>query len=357
MIKTLRVRVKDKHAALLRCMAYEVNQIFNKANAITAERACVCSDFGPCKPSYPTAFDLDKSVKKEPDYHIGSATVQEILAYHAKARKQFKRSKLRWRCSSGPRRSLGWIPFRVGQSKYKAGQIVFARHHFKIWDSYGLSGVEFKSGSFSEDARGRWYFNAAVEVAVEPFNGGGDIGIDLGLKDVATCSDGTKLPAERFYRGMENKLKIAQRTNKKARVRAIHAKIKNRRKDMLHKFTTELVKKNAAIFVGDVSSTKLAKTKMAKSIYDASWGLLKTMLSYKAIGYSAWFEDINESYSTQLCSACGEIPASSPKGRAGLGIREWTCSCCGAVHDRDVNAALNILAAGRCRLAGGIPAL
>ena len=149
----------------------------------------------------------------------------------------------------------------------------------------------------------------------------------------------------------------AQRANKKQRVKAIHAKIKHRRKDRIHKFTTALVNSHAAIIVGDVSSEKLARTRMAKSVLDAGWGMLKTQLAYKAIAQSVVFEVVNESNSTQTCSCCGVIPDSSPKGRAGLGIREWVCSECGAEHSRDVNAARNILAAGHCRLAGGIPLL
>ena len=96
---------------------------------------------------------------------------------------------------------------------------------------------------------------------------------------------------------------------------------------------------------------------MAKSVLDAGWGMLKTQLAYKAIAQSVVFEVVNESNSTRTCSCCGVIPDSSPKGRAGLGIREWVCSECGAEHSRDVNAARNILAAGHCRLAGGIPLL
>ncbi len=129
-------------------------------------------------------------------------------------------------------------------------------------------------------------------------------------------------------------------------VRAIHAKIRNRRKDAIHKFTTHLAERYGVIFVGDVSSAKLVKTKMAKSVLDAGWHQLKTQLKYKAIARSGVFEEVNEAYSTQVCSCCGAKPDSSPKGRAGLGIRHWICSECGAEHDRDINAALNILAAG-----------
>ena len=114
------------------------------------------------------------------------------------------------------------------------------------------------------------------------------------------------------------------------------------------------MQENAAIFVGDVASAKLVKTKMAKSTMDAGWAMLKTMLEYKSHQAGIVFMEVNEAYSTQTCSCCGSIPVSSPKGRAGLRIREWTCSDCGAVHDRDVNAAKNILAAGLRRLAVGI---
>jgi transposase len=96
---------------------------------------------------------------------------------------------------------------------------------------------------------------------------------------------------------------------------------------------------------------------MAKSSLDAGWGMLKTMLEYKSDHAGIVFEEVNEAYTTQTCSCCGCISRDSPKGRAGLGIREWICGECGVTHDRDVNAARNILAAGHRRLAVGIPVL
>ena len=359
--KTLSVRVKDKHAKLLSQMSFEVNQVFNHANELTMKANRNYSEVGAVKPVWLSAFDIQKmtsGIQKERGYLIGSATIQEIIAIHAKARSQFKRSKLRWRVSSGSKRSLGFVPFKSRAATWRNGQVKFAGVYFSVWDSYGLSKYQFRSGSFSEDSRGRWYFNICVQVPIqEPTNGKSAIGIDLGLKDTANCSDGTKLKRGNFYRDMESALGVAQRANKKKRVKAIHAKIKNRRKDALHKFSTQLVNNHAAIIVGDVSSAKLVKTKMAKSVLDAGWGMLKTQLKYKAIARSVVFDIVNESYSTQTCSICGVIPSSSPKGRADLGIREWTCSECGAEHDRDTNAAMNILAAGLCRLAGGIPLL
>jgi len=106
--------------------------------------------------------------------------------------------------------------------------------------------------------------------------------------------------------------------------------------------------------VGNVSSSGLAKTKMAKSVLDAGWSTLRTLLSYKCEHAGGVFLEVDERYTTQACSCCGSLSPSSPKGRAGLGIRGWTCEC-GVTHDRDVNAAKNILALGHERLAVGIP--
>jgi IS605 OrfB family transposase len=137
----------------------------------------------------------------------------------------------------------------------------------------------------------------------------------------------------------------------------MHTRIKNRRADAIHKFSKKLVEENSFIVVGNVSSTGLAKTKMAKSVLDAGWSMLKTQLDYKSKAMQGEFLEVNEKYTTQPCSFCGVISDSSPRGRAGLGIREWTCAECGTEHDRDINAAKNILRLGHQTLAVGIPRL
>lgn len=359
-IKTLKVRVKDKHKAILNRMAFESNQVWNAANAETSEWCYIpMPEVGYIRNNI-SAFDLQKqlkTIKKDRDFIIGSATIQEVIAIHAKARKQFKKDKLRWRTSGGSRRSLGFIPFKARAAKWVNGQVKFAGFCFSVWDSYGLSKYNFKSGSFSEDSRGRWYFNIVVEVPRVKSTGTGEIGIDLGLKTTATCSDGTELARKGFYRNLERKLGKAQRANKKRQVKSIHAKIKNQRNDAMHKFSTELVKNNGLIVIGNVSSSALAKTKMAKSVLDAGWYMLKTQLDYKSKGMLVEFVEVNEKHTTQMCSCCGEISVNSPKGRAGLEIREWSCALCGTVHDRDINAAKNILRLGHQALAVGIPAL
>jgi IS605 OrfB family transposase len=267
--------------------------------------------------------------------------------------------RLSWRKSTGSRRSLGWIPFKASAIQAAHGQVKFAGQWLSLWDSYGLDAYRIRAGNLCEDARGRWYLNACVAVPVaepaERSRAKRDVGIDLGLKDLAATSDGEKLSAPQFYRGLEAKLAVAQRAGKKDRVRAIHAKIANRRKDSLHQFSTRLVRRYDTIFVGNVSASALAKTPQAKSVLDAGWTAFRTMLRYKCDFAGATFADVNEAFSTQTCSACDS--RSGPKGIAGLGIRAWSCSDCGSVHDRNVNAAKNILAAGRRRLAEGIPAL
>lgn len=357
-LKTLSVRVRDKHAKLLRQMALECNQVWNLANEMSHEAWHVpVPEVGFIQGVWLSAFEIQKltaGIQQQRNFLIGSASVQEVIAVHGKSRRQFKTSKLRWRVSQGKRRSLGWVPFKARAAQWVNGQVKFAGHFFKVWDSYGLSQYPFRAGSFSEDARGHWYFNVTVEVEAQPTAGTGAIGIDLGLKETATCSDGTRLERKARYRELEQQLGIAQRARKKSRIKALHAQIRNRRKDDNHQFTTALVKKHGAIFVGNVSSAKLAKTWMAKSIHDAGWHQLKTYLRYKSKAHGVWFEEIDEAYTTQACSCCGSISPSSPKGRAGLGIREWTCCACGTTHERDINAAMNILALGHERLAGGI---
>ena len=300
-----------------------------------------------------SAFDLQKYTNgagKERGLH--SHTIQEVGKEYVTRRKQFKKAKLNWRKARGVKRSLGWVPFKSGSAKWKNGTVSYNGKFFKVWDSYGLSGYPFRSGSFNEDSRGRWYFNVVVDVETAQGTGTHAVGIDSGCKETATDSTGHKIKG-REYRKLEQKLGIAQRAKNKQRAKAIHAKIKNRRSDTLHKYSRKLVEENAAIFVGNVSSKGLVKTKMAKSVLDAGWSALKTMLEYKCANANIVFEEINEAYTTQACSCCGSISANSPKGRAGLRIREWSCSDCGATHDRDINAAKNILAVGLHRLAEG----
>ena len=271
MIKTLQVRIKDKHARVLCEMAREVNVVWNFCNE-TSQRAI------RERHQFFSGFDLQKLTKgysKCEGVQIGSSTVQQVCEEYATRRRQFKKTRLNWRVSNraSSKYSLGWIPFKAQALTYKAGQVRFCGVALNVWDSYGLSQCEFRAGSFSEDSRGRWYLN--VQVAMPELCGPvppaptAVIGIDMGLKECATASDTQKLVG-RWYRQEEKRLAKAQRANKKARVRALHAKIANRRKDEMHKFSTAMVKNCGAIFVGDVASSKLVKEKQCMQCHAVS---------------------------------------------------------------------------------------
>jgi IS605 OrfB family transposase len=361
-IKTLKFRVKDKHAKTMLAMARDVNMVWNYCNETqyrSLKRYCNRPQV------WLSSFDLQKltaGFSKCDGVVVSAQTVEATCREFANRLKQFKRHKLSWRVSDrkSPKYSLGWVPFKAQSIGLKNGQLRFNGMNIDLWDTYGLSKYELRAGSFNEDSRGRWYVNISVREKVDEKrtpDGATSIGIDLGIKTMATYSDGEKFSPAKWYRESEQALGIAQRANKKRRVKAIHAKIANQRKDAIHKETSALVKKHAAIFVGNVNAKALAKTSMAKSVHDAAWTMFRTQLKYKAIRQCVVFEEVNEAFSTQTCSCCGSIPPSSPKGRAGLGIRQWTCSDCGAEHDRDTNAAKNIARLGHQALAVGAPFL
>ncbi len=293
-----------------------------------------------------SAYELQKlTAGASAELGISAATIQLLCAEYVRKRILFKKSKLSWRSR---RKSLGWIPFREDsvQIKEAASQVTYCGVTFNYFNSRPIEG-RVKTGSICCDTRGRWYINLTCEI--EAFCGPtlpGEVGIDLGLKNVVVTSTGLKVAAPKYYRQYENRLAKAQRSGSNRQVRTLHAKVKNTRKDFNHKLSTSLTREFSSIVVGDVSSSKLAKTTMAKSVYDVSWYQLKTFLKYKALARGSSYREVSEAYSTQMCAECGCIPKSSPRGKKDLNVREWVCSECGSVNDRDVNAAKNILRFG-----------
>ena len=365
-MKTLKLRIKDKHARQLTTISSSVNFAWNYVNDISYKHLQRTGLFF-------SAYDLavyTKGAGSELGLH--SQTIQAITETHAKSRKQFKKAKLNWRTNNpkAKRQSLGWIPFKNSAIKHiatnqtgKKGlkstlQLSLAKGEkliIDLWDSDNLALYTINTCELVQDARGRWYACITVKEFPKLKSGTGKVGTDLGCKDAATCSDGTVL-ATKVTHKYANKLATAQRANNKKRVRAIHAKIKNTRQDLIHKFSTSLIKDNALIVIGKLSSKTFTSTKLAKSVYDAGWFELKRQLDYKCKHAGCHYIEVNESYTTQTCSNCGSRH-DSPKGRAGLGIRGWFCSSCKTTHDRDINAARNILALGLERLAVGIPSV
>jgi len=342
---TYKFRVKDSGAKRrLERMSRSVNFVWNFC--VATQREAERRRRGGMSVRWPSGFDLDmltKSIAAEIGLH--SDTVTQTCRQFAKSRNQHRRCP-RFRASFGPKRSLGWIPFVVRYgTKVDGAAFHYLGCKYRFWKSREIEGV-FKSGAFVQDARGRWYVTFQCEVADALPAETGAVGIDLGLKDLATCSDGTKVPALQHYRRYADALAKAQRSRNKKRVRAIHAKIANSRRHHHHVESTRIARENKIVVVGDVSASKLAKTRMAKSVSDAGWYAFKAMLRYKTARRRGTFLEVSERFTTQACSRCGCISDSSPKGIGALGIRRWDCSACGASHDRDVNAAQNILRAG-----------
>jgi putative transposase len=211
------------------------------------------------------------------------------------------------------------------------------------------------------EADGRYYASFVVEVADTPLpQTGNDVGIDLGLTSLAVLSTGEVVENPRYLRRKARALARAQKSlarktkGSKRRARAVrrvavqHRKVRDTRLDSHHKLAHRIVRDNQAIYVEDLAVCGLARTRLAKSVHDAGWSILVRLLEEKAtrchrtvVKVSRWFP------SSRLCSGCG-----SNSGKKPLEVRTWTCAECGVTHDRDVNAARNILVEGRKVAAG-----
>jgi putative transposase len=207
-----------------------------------------------------------------------------------------------------------------------------------------------------KDAAGRYFASFVVTIGedetlapVEP-----EIGIDLGLTHFAVMSDGTKVTAPKFLRRAARKLKRLQQalsrkhkgsTNRKkavVKVARAHARVTDTRRDWQHKLSTMIIRENQAVYVEDLCVTGLGRTRLAKSVHDAGWATFTAMLEYKAARYGRTFARVNRFFpSTRMCSQCGRV-----NDKMALNVRAWDCPC-GITHDRDVNAAMNVLAAGQ----------
>lgn len=289
-----------------------------------------------------TGFDLNNLTSgSAQELGIHSKTIQAICEQYARSRAQKRLPFLRYR----GKKSLGWVPLKGISVRETPNGFHFHGREFKVFKSRDLpAGAKIKDGTnFSQDARGHWFLNVCIEVpdAVQrPVQSG--VGIDLGLKSFATLSTGESVDNPRHVRRLEEQLATAQRAKKKRQAANVHARVACARQDFLHKLSHRLVRDFDFIVVGDVSSSKLVKTRMAKSVNDAGWYSFKKMLTYKSIANGVVYQEVNEAFSTVTCSAC--FARSGPAGLEGLRVRHWVCSDCGVVHDRDINAALNILA-------------
>jgi IS605 OrfB family transposase len=215
------------------------------------------------------------------------------------------------------------------------------------------------------DRSGRYHASFVVEVTRQPLPAvQREIGVDLGLHVLAALSDGTTVANPRWLRRAQRRLRRAQRIlsrrregsanwrKAKRRVARLHARVTDARRDLHHQLSTRLIRENQAVYLEGLDVVALGRTNLAKNLGDAGWSQFTAMLTYKADLYGRTVTRLDRWYpSSQLCSECGA--KSGPKGQAGLKLRTWTCSACAATHDRDVNAARNVLAAGRAVTACG----
>jgi putative transposase len=361
LILTFKYRVKDASNGTrnaLRRQARSVNYLWNYLCQIDREAASRWKAGRNVK--RPSAFDLAnlcRGVTAELGVH--SDTVDAVCRKFADARNACFPRTPRFRSY---KRSLDFVPFSnfARPARLDGGKLTVLGRAYYLWLSRPIpDDGKAKSWEFSTDARGRWYVNIQVELPEPERRDGEAVGIDLGLKDLATLSTGEKVSAQRHYRVEERRLALFQQRGQTARARALAAKIANRRKHFLHVETTNIARRYAQVFVGDVNAKQLMQTTMAKSVSDAGWSTFRNMLGYKLRMRGGMGEVVSERFSSQVCSACGSMPTSRPKGIADLAVRRWECSDCGTDHDRDVNAAQNILRVGleRQALVEGIRAL
>jgi len=203
---------------------------------------------------------------------------------------------------------------------------------------------------------GRYYASFVVQREATPLPAcDREVGIDLGLASLVVTSDGETVANPRFYRAAQRRLRRAQRVlsrrqegsanraRARHRVAVVHRKVRDARLDHAHKTALRLVRDNQAVYAEDLCVAGLARTRLAKSVADAGWSQLIRCIAEKAAQYGRTFAKVGRFEPTsQVCSACGVKDGPKP-----LGVRQWACTACGTVHDRDVNAARNILALGR----------
>ncbi|MGI5489916.1 RNA-guided endonuclease InsQ/TnpB family protein [Microtetraspora malaysiensis] len=246
--------------------------------------------------------------------------------------------------------------------RYRDGRLFLAKTGTPLefvwsWPDVDPASINPTTVTVSRDPCGRWYVSFAVDVD-DPDQApatGAVVGVDLGITDFVVTSDGDKIAnprslakrernLARYQRRMARKAKgSSNRMKAKAKVARAHRKVRAARADFLHKTSARLVRDHGVIVIEDLNVKGMVRNRsLAKAIYDCGWGEFRRQLEYKAAKYGRHLIVIDRWYpSSKTCSACGHLLAA-----LSLGTRRWTCPGCGTLHDRDVNAAKNILAAG-----------
>lgn len=260
----------------------------------------------------------------------------------------------------------GSAEFTKSAFKYRNGNVYLAKCAEPLpirWSRQLPDGANPSTVTVRLTPSGRWYVSLLVDISIAPLPPvTNKVGVDLGISSLLILSDGTKITNPKTFRAKGHKLRKAQkalarkqkgsnnRHKARLKVACIHAEIADARQDRLHKLTTKLIRENQTIVVEDLAVKNMVRNhKLALSISDASWGEVVRQLEYKAQWYGRELVKIDRWFpSSKRCSNCGHIADKMP-----LNIREWECPECGCNHDRDINAAKNILAAGLAVLVCG----
>lgn len=301
-------------------------------------------------------------LKKQPEFvwlnEVSSVPVQQALRHLQTAFVNFFAKRARYpqfKLKDGPQSA----EYTTSAFKWDGKDLRLAKMDAPLairWSRTLPKGAKPTTVTVSRDASGRYFVSLLCDdaVAAKP-NVDAKVGIDLGLSHFAILSTGEKIAAQNTFRKSETKLaklqrRLAKKTKGSARrkkaklkVARLHAKIADSRRDFLHKLSTRLINENQVIAVESLSVSNMKKNRcLSKSISDASWAEFLRQLEYKANWYGRELVGIDKWYpSSKRCSDCGYTMPKMP-----LNVRQWTCPECGSIHDRDVNAARNVLAAG-----------
>ncbi|MFF0109635.1 RNA-guided endonuclease InsQ/TnpB family protein [Streptomyces hirsutus] len=290
---------------------------------------------------------------------VSSVPLQQCLRHLQMAFTSFFGKRAKYPRFKSKKKSRKSAEYTTSGFRYRNGRLTLAKMTEPldiVWSRPLPEGAQPSTATVSQDAAGRWFVSLLCEDStVRPLPATDTaVGIDVGLDHLLTLSTGEKITNPRHERRDRARLARAQRelsrkakgsaNREKARrkVARIHARIADRRRDVLHKLTTRLVRENQTLVIEDLAVRNMVRNRnLARAISDAAWSEFRSMLEYKAAWYGRDVVAVDRFFpSSRLCSHCGAL-----QDRLPLQVRTWTCDC-GATHDRDVNAAQNLLAVG-----------
>ncbi|MGW4490993.1 RNA-guided endonuclease InsQ/TnpB family protein [Streptomyces sp. NPDC004376] len=297
---------------------------------------------------------------------VASVPLQQTLRHLQTAFAHFFAKRARYPRFKSRKKSRTSAEYTRSGFTWRGGRLTLAKMAEPLdirWSRPLPEDTEPSTVTVSLDRAGRWFVSLLCEDTIAPAPATtAAVGIDAGITSLVTLSTGEKITNPRHERHGRARLAKAQRqlsrkakgSNNRAKARVkvarVHARIADRRRDFLHKLTTRLVRENQTVVIEDLAVRNLLKNRsLARAISDAAWTELRSMLTYKCAWYGRDLVVIDRFFpSSKLCGNCGTVRDTLP-----LNAREWTCDHCGTVHDRDDNAARNILTAGLAATACG----